>query len=212
MTLLTGFLQTIKQWDQGILFRINQVWQNDLFDAVLPWLRESSLWLPLYIFFVGFVFVNFGKRGFLWLLFFGLTIGICDQLSSTLIKHYFARVRPCNDPFMLQYIKLRLSHCPGGFSFTSSHATNHFGIAMFIHLTLSSYLKRKTLWLFAWAFSICYAQMYVGVHYPIDILGGTMMGLFAGSVSAWFFNRYIWLEKHPAPEVFAAKWSHRAPL
>lgn len=205
MILLTGFLQTIKEWDQAILFRINQVWQNEFFDALLPWFREASFWLPLYIFFVGFVFVNFGKRGFLWVLFFVLTIVICDQFSSTLIKHYFGRVRPCNDPFMLQFIKLRLSHCPGGFSFTSSHATNHFGIAMFIHLTLSPYLKRKTNWLFVWAFAICYAQMYVGVHYPIDILGGTMAGLLAGGITAYTFNRYVWLEKLPDSQLIAGK-------
>ena len=174
-------------WDQTGLFHVNQVWSNKLFDSVFPWLRESAFWLPLYLFFFAFALLNFGKRGAIWVIFFLITVTICDQLSGY-IKHWIQRPRPCNDPLMMQFIRLRLSGCAGGFSFTSSHAANHFGLAMFINLTLRNVTGIKTGWLFLWAFFVCYAQMYVGVHYPLDILGGMLVGLFGGGVSASLFN------------------------
>ena len=188
MTLLAGFWDTLKLWDQTGLFHVNQVWSNKLFDAVLPWLRESALWLPLYLFFIVFVLINFGKRGAVWVIFFLICVTICDQLSGY-FKHWIQRPRPCNDPFMAQYIKLRLEYCSPSFSFTSSHAANHFGVAAFMHYTLKHVAGIKTAWLFLWAFIICYAQMYVGIHYPLDILGGMLIGLSAGGLTARVFNR-----------------------
>lgn len=201
MILLGSFWQTLKTWDETILFYINQVLSNKFFDAVLPWCRESVIWLPLYLFFLVFVLINFGKKGLLWIIFFILTITICDQVSG-LFKHWVHRPRPCADPFMIQYIKLRLAYCSGSFSFTSSHAANHFGMAMFIHLTLKKINGFKTGWIFLWAVIICYAQMYVGVHYPLDILGGTIIGLCSGLLTASIFNRRISftsMQNIPAP-------------
>ena len=193
MTLLASFWETIKLWDQTGLFHINQVWSNKLFDAVMPWLREAAFWLPLYLFFTVFVLINFGKRGAVWIIFFLLTVTISDQVSGFL-KHWIQRPRPCNDPFMSQYIKLRLEYCSPSFSFTSSHAANHFGVAAFLHLTLKNVAGIKTAWLFLWAFIICYAQMYVGIHYPLDILGGTVIGLSAGWMMSKVFNRRMRLQ------------------
>ncbi len=191
MELFSSFWQTIKQWDQTALFHVNQVWQNSIFDAVLPWVREAGFWLPLYLFFIAFTLINFGKKGFYWVIFFVLTIVLCDQLSSSFLKNYVGRLRPCNDPFMLQFIKLRVQGCPSSFSFTSSHAANHFGMATFMHFSLKNSFRNKTGWLFLWAFVVCYAQVYVGVHYPLDILGGMLAGMLAGGITAYFFNRYV---------------------
>lgn len=197
MTLLAGFWETIKLWDQTGLFHVNQVWSNKLFDVVMPWLRESAFWLPLYLFFIVFVLINFGKRGAIWIVAFLLTVTICDQLSG-FFKHWIQRPRPCNDPFMAQYIMLRLEYCSTSFSFTSSHAANHFGVAAFLHFTLKNVAGLKTAWLFLWAFIICYAQMYVGIHYPLDILGGTVIGLSTGWLTSNVFNRRFGLH-YPLP-------------
>ncbi|MES2649789.1 MAG: phosphatase PAP2 family protein [Bacteroidota bacterium] len=188
MAILSAFWETIKLWDQTTLFHINQVWSNKTFDAVLPWLRESATWLPLYLFYSVFALANFGKRGAAWVIFFLICVTISDQVSNY-FKHWIERPRPCNDPFMAQYIRLRLEYCSPSFSFTSSHAANHFGVAMFIHFTMKNIKPIKTSWLFLWAFTICYAQMYVGIHYPTDILGGTLIGLFAGWIASNVFNR-----------------------
>eukprot|EP01035_Chromulina_nebulosa_P055812 gene55812-76498_t len=174
---MAAFWKKLELWDQTALFHINQVWQNKFFDAIMPWLRESLTWLPLYLFFIVLTIYNFGKKGFYWVLFLIGNIALTDQISSHLIKPWVGRLRPCNDPIMQQYLHLRVSHCSGGFSFPSSHATNHFGIAMFIVATLLAFTGKKIRWLFVWAAAICYAQMYVGVHYPIDVLVGSLLGL-----------------------------------
>lgn len=189
MQLITSFWGTIKSWDQTGLFHINQVWSNRYLDAVLPWLREPALWLPLYLFFFAMVLLNFGKKGAFWILFFLLTVAVCDQVSGY-FKHLVQRPRPCYDPLMMQYIRLRIEYCSPSFSFTSSHAANHFGLAMFIHQTFKQVSGFKTSWLFLWAFMIGYAQMYVGIHYPLDILGGMIIGLLGGSLTAYLCNRW----------------------
>jgi membrane-associated phospholipid phosphatase len=188
MILLSSLWNTIKLWDQTGLFHINQVWSNKYFDVVMPWLRESVIWLPLYLFFFVFVLVNFGRKGLIWIMFFIITVTICDQASGY-FKHWVHRPRPCNDAFMMQYIRLRLEYCSSSFSFTSSHAANHFGLALFIHKTFRNLAWVRTSWLFLWAAVICYAQMYVGIHYPLDIVGGMFIGLMAGWLTANVFNR-----------------------
>jgi undecaprenyl-diphosphatase len=85
--------------------------------------------------------------------------------------------------------RLLLNRCPSSFSFTSSHATNHFAAAMFLFLTLKSSFKNWTYLFFFWAGSISYAQIYVGVHYPLDILGGTIIGCSVGYLTGTFYNK-----------------------
>jgi undecaprenyl-diphosphatase len=164
---------------------INRKLSHPALDAILPWLRESAFWVPLYVFLVAWGILNLGKKAFWWVLSAFLTIGLSDQVSSGFIKNTVARVRPCRDPEVLPQIVLRLEHCSGAFSFTSSHAANHFALAMFVFASLAPTLGTKiTRWLFVWAAAICYAQMYVGVHYPLDVLGGTLVGLLCGWLTA----------------------------
>ena len=203
MVIMAGIWQTIRYWDQSVLFYINQVLSNSFFDSLMPWLRESAVWLPLYLFFFAFAIVNFGKKGLYWILFFILTVAICDQVGG-FIKNWIQRPRPCNDSMMAQFIKLRLSYCSSSFSFVSNHAANHFGIAMFIHRSFKGVNAFNTWWLFAWALIICYAQMYVGIHYPTDIVGGMLLGLFSGAMVSKIFNLRIKLvqpviQQQPGP-------------
>jgi undecaprenyl-diphosphatase len=121
-----------------------------------------------------------GWKTWKWFLFALLNVGLSDQVSSSIFKPLFHRLRPCNDPALLGKTRLLLDHCSGGFSFTSSHAANHFGLAMFIFITWGTAQQKITKYFFVWAGVIAYAQMYVGVHYPLDILGGTIIGLLAG--------------------------------
>jgi undecaprenyl-diphosphatase len=88
-------------------------------------------------------------------------------------------------------MRLLLEHCSGGFSFTSSHATNHFGFAMFVFLTTKDVFGKWGRWLFVWAATISYGQVYVGVHYPVDILFGALLGICIGTLTAGYYNRKI---------------------
>ena len=188
---LNSFLQWIVELDQQFFLIINQKLTNPFFDVVMPFLRHSTNWIPLYIALLIFVIVKFKRKVIIWIVFAVITILLTDQLSSHIIKPLVARARPCNDLIFSSQVRLLLKNCSPGFSFTSSHACNHFGIAVYIFLTLSSFVKNwKYLFLF-WAAAISYAQVYVGVHYPIDIFFGGLLGSFIAYFTAKFANKKL---------------------
>lgn len=184
----------IEYWDQTLFLRINQDTSNAFFDSWIPWIREAIMWAPLYLFIIAFVLFNFRGKGGIWIIALLATVALSDIVSSQILKDAFGRLRPCNDPFMQQYLRFIIKRCPGSFSFTSSHAANHFSLAMFVFITgrhiIGSWLKA----IFIWAFLICFAQVYVGVHYPLDILGGTIVGISIGYVFGRLFNRQFGLQ------------------
>lgn len=180
-------------WDLKLFFYINNRLTNVFLDFVLPWMREPYFWAPLYLFLGVLVVYNYKWRGFFWIVFFILTFAITDQ-SSAFIKDLVGRLRPCRDPNIAQYVRVLVIYCPGSGSFTSSHAANHFGLAMFSFLSLKPQIGKWAWLFFAWAAVIGYAQIYVGVHYPLDILGGAVLGIMAGLLSGGFFQRRIRLE------------------
>ena len=132
----------IIQEDKKLFVLINSTLTNPWLDKVYPWWREANTWVPLYVFLLAFMFLNFGKKTWPWIAFVLLNVLISDQISSSFIKHYFMRLRPCSDPEMQFQVRLLLDYCSGGYSFTSSHATNHFGFAMFVSQTVKPYLSK----------------------------------------------------------------------
>jgi undecaprenyl-diphosphatase len=184
-----SFLQKLEQFDRWLFMLINDQLKNSFFDTVMPYLRNAYFWTPLYLFIILFVIINFKTRGWWWFLLFLCTVSLTDILSSKILKESFERLRPCSDPDFMQHDRLLVNHCSGGYSFTSSHAANHFGMATFFFITFRRYFKNWTLLAFLWAASICYAQVYVGVHYPFDIVGGALAGMVIGFVTGSFFNK-----------------------
>lgn len=168
--------------DQQLFYFINTTCGNPVLDWLAPFWREKLAWLPFYAFLMAFFLVNFKKNGLLVLLALAATVGTADFVSSSLIKKNIQRLRPCNDPFFVENVQLRLPQCGGGWSFTSSHAANHFAAAVFLSLIFG----RKPRWarpvLLGWATSISLVQVYVGVHYPADILGGAAVGILVGFI------------------------------
>ena len=194
------FLQTGPNWftgidafDRKLFFLVNNGMANDFFDTVMPFLRESNIWVPLYLFMLVFAAVNFGKRGWLWMLFAICTAAVCDLVSSHLIKDHIFRLRPCQNPALADHIRILANYCPQSSSFTSSHATNHFGLAMFIVVTLRTSTSPWIRLFFVWAAVICFSQVYVGVHYPLDVASGALLGCLLGYIIAVFFNNYAGL-------------------
>ncbi len=179
-----SIFQQIKDIDQALFYQINGVWHHPILDAVLPWTRHSNNWIPLYIGLLVWLIYQVGWKTLKWLLFALMNVGLTDQISSSFFKPYFHRLRPCNDPALFGKTRLLLEQCAGGFSFTSSHAANHFGIAMFIFMTWGVTQKKYTRFFFVWAGIIAFAQIYVGVHYPLDFVGGTIIGLISGFTMA----------------------------
>jgi membrane-associated phospholipid phosphatase len=193
LTFLASFVEKVWHWldqaDKQLFLKINTQWTNSSLDDILPWYRDSNTWIPLYLFLLLFTAINYKNKIWPWLLFIAVTATLSDQISSNFFKNFFDRPRPCNDLIMQLQGRLLLNRCPSSFSFTSSHATNHFAAAMFLFLTLKSSFKNWTYLFFFWAGSISYAQIYVGVHYPLDILGGTIIGCSVGYLTGTFYNK-----------------------
>ncbi len=176
------------QLDQDLFFFINHYLHFGALNKLMPYWRSMYFWTPLYIFFISFLLYNFGKKAAIYLLALGLTVGIADMTSSRLIKNNIKRERPCNDAQIKIHVKL-LVPCGSGYSFTSSHAANHFAAAVFIILTFVD--KRRWLkWsLLFWATSISFGQVYVGVHYPLDVICGGLWGSGIGWLGAFLFKK-----------------------
>jgi len=189
---LLSIWQQIMNFDHQLFRLINERGSSHFLDLVLPFLREAQFWLPFYLFLLLFAGLNFGRKGWWWALVFVLTAALCDLVSSQLIKENIFRLRPCRDPLLLNEIIVRAKYCPGSSSFTSSHATTHFGLSMFIFQTFKN-LSRWWGLIFIWPAVICYTQVYVGVHYPIDVIAGGIIGCILGIIMAYLFRKQIGL-------------------
>ena len=172
-------LDQLIQLDQQLFLGINQGLSNPIFDFVMPLLRNRFFWIPLYAFLIFIMLKKYGKHGAVILLFFVISFGIADFFSASIIKPTVARLRPCNDPIFQTSVR-SLIPCGSGYSFPSTHAANHFALGVFL---ITVFYKRWK-WILPlallWAFSISFAQVYVGVHYPIDITTGAIIGSIIG--------------------------------
>ena len=184
-------LVSILELDQQLFHFLNSGLSNTLFDYLMPALREKLVWLPFYIYLIAFLFVNYKwTTALIFVLSMVLTVSIADYTSSQVIKKNVERLRPCNDPEMKENVSLRV-RCGGGYSFTSSHAANHFALVLFFIYTLGRYFRKLRWPLVIWASLISFAQIYVGVHYPLDILFGALLGATIGMIGAISYNKFI---------------------
>ena len=190
---LLTFWQQIQPFDAWLLTHINQDWSSAFLDTLLPYMRETLFWVPLYLFLLLFTTFNFGVKAWWWVLGAVLSAALADLISSQLIKNNIFRMRPCGDETVSLQIRFFISYCPHSSSFTSSHATTHFAQAMFFFLTLRPVLGKWASLFFVWAFIIAYTQVYVGVHYPFDVFCGALLGCGIGFTVGQLFHKRIGL-------------------
>lgn len=186
---LLTHLEALLQLDQILFSFINQELANPFLDFLMPYWREKTTWIPLYIVILVYAFLKLHwKKALLFVVCIAATVGIADQVSSQWIKKNVERLRPCKTEALDDDIHL-LVPCGSGYSFTSSHATNHFAVAVFIALSL---FRQKRIWqwlLLFWAASIAFGQVYVGVHYPLDVFAGGLIGSGIGWLMWRVFER-----------------------
>lgn len=182
-----AFFHQLIHFDHWLFQKINQEWINPAFDLIFTFMRQAELWIPFYLFLLVLALVNFGKKALWWSGSLIMTAIISDLCSSTIIKNTIFRLRPCRNPELADQIRVLVNYCPQSSSFTSSHACNHFAIAFFIFITLNQTGSWRWL-LFLWALMISYGQVYVGVHFPLDVLGGIMLGTTIGYLMSRFFR------------------------
>lgn len=181
------------EFDQSLFFFINNDCQNAFLDWIMPMWRNKVFWVPAYLALTVFLFWKYKTNALVLVLGMALTIGIADTMSSRVIKKSVKRLRPCREQVISEDVHL-LVHCGGGYSFTSSHATNHFALAMFLIGSLGLVYRRIKWPLLAWAASIALGQVYVGVHYPLDICCGAILGSLIGWGVAKVMYKNKWLD------------------
>jgi undecaprenyl-diphosphatase len=183
-----AILELIQSIDESIFRFINHDLSNAFFDHTLVPFRNKYFWVPLYLFLVVSTILRFKKHAYIIILTAVLCVYISDGISSKIIKPSIERVRPCNNSDLVGvYVK---APCRNSHSFVSSHAANHMAVACFFCLLFYSRKKRWPLLLYLWAFLVSIGQVYVGLHYPTDILVGGILGLLIGMLT------FLPLKKH----------------
>ncbi|GAB1462345.1 phosphatase PAP2 family protein [Pedobacter sp. UBA4863] len=181
-------MQEILQFDTELFLKIHRGLSNGFFDWLMPLLRNRFFWSPLYLFIVIFCIRQYKKTGLYIIGGILLTFAMGDMISAKLIKPNVGRLRPCNEIRLKEEIIPRVN-CGSGKSFPSSHATNHFGIAVFLIGVF--YRKWKAILPIGllWAAAISFAQVYVGVHYPIDVFCGMLLGIAIGLFTNFVYQK-----------------------
>lgn len=176
-------MEIVQRLDELLLRQINVEWHNQFFTWLMPFLRSTEIWVPMYVFMILLVVFNISKNGVWWMLFAIATVAVTDIFTAQVLKENIHRLRPCNDAQVQQWLQLVPGlRTPRSFSFASSHAANHFGIATYFAISMRALLGNWRWLLLVWAGAICYAQLYIGVHYPSDILAGAIIGFATGSL------------------------------
>ncbi|HEY0740746.1 MAG TPA: phosphatase PAP2 family protein [Chryseosolibacter sp.] len=162
------------EFDRDLFLELNS-YHAPWLDILMMFITKTYVWIPLYAVIAFFIFKLHGKQGFLVLICIALTILLADQITSTLMKPYFARLRPAHDPELAGLVHIVDDYRGGKFGFASSHAANTFGLAVFVFL-LFRQRTRTVRWIFVWALLVSYSRIYLGVHYPGDIIAGGVVG------------------------------------
>lgn len=180
--------------DQAVLKLVNVAWANGLFDALMPFVSNLRNFIPVLVLVVAWLALRDGRRGRVTILVLALLITATDQISSSLLKPAFSRPRPCREEAGLSWVVPR-ARCSSRGSMPSSHAANIAGAAI-----LLGWRYRRWIWLAALtAFLVGYSRVYLGVHYPSDVVAGWVLGALLGLGAALSASR--WLDRRrPAPE------------
>ncbi|MGM9824851.1 MAG: phosphatase PAP2 family protein [Paludibacteraceae bacterium] len=168
--------------DQEWLLAING-WHAEWADMLMWYISQSATWLPLYALLLGLVVYRFGIKTLSWkgslrvlivLAGFAVAVGLSDFVSSGLIKPWVCRLRPTHEPALAGMVHLVNGYTGGLYGFVSSHAANTMACALLFSLLYRN--RYATVGLMLWVALNCYSRMYLGVHYPGDIIGGLLVG------------------------------------
>ena len=173
-----------------ILFLFLNGLHSEFLDGFMVFISGKKEWIPLYIAIIILILVKFRKKGLLAILLLIILLILTDFISVHLFKNMIMRLRPSYNPELKGLVHIVNNYRGGMFGFVSSHAANSFGFAFFIHLLFKN--KYLSWFILIWAVFVSYSRIYLGVHYPGDILGGAILGI----LFAWLmFKLYDYLTR-----------------
>lgn len=180
-------LRTLDELDRQLFLFLNG-FHTEWLDQLMYWITNKYTWFPVYFLLVAAIIWKYRIRGLIMCLGMVMAVTISDQITSGWMKPFFARLRPCQVPSLQQLVHV-VAGCGGKYGFASSHASTTFALASTVWLMLRSWSPWFG-WAFAWSAIVAYSRIYVGVHYPLDILTGAAVGLVVG----WLvYQFYQWL-------------------
>ena len=180
----------INQLDTQAFLWLNSI-HNDYFDPIMLWISARNSWFPMYALIIGSVIWLHKRKSIGILLMIIFSVIISDQVCSSILKPLIHRLRPCHEPFIQNIVHV-VGNCGGQFGFCSSHAANTFALITCLVLLFGKRFSGVK-YLYIWAIIVSYSRIYVGVHYPLDVLAGAGIGV----LSAIFCHKiyYYFLSK-----------------
>mgnify|MGYP001803518655 FL=1 len=174
-------LETLIEWDKSLFILVNSA-NHPLMDSVMWLVSSKTAWIPAYVLLAWLMYKRVGLVKTLWLLVgVAIAITIADQFTSSFMKPFFERYRPCRPENGWEYVVHIVNNkCGGEYGFASSHAANFFALAIFLSRFFNQRLT--SIIFFAVAALVAYSRVYLGVHYPGDVLVGALVGLCAGMI------------------------------
>ena len=178
-------LEHIENIDREITIIINNL-SHDYLDYIMIFLSNKYVWIPLYIYLI-FLLWKYDKKNFtINIVICSGSVIVADFITSSIMKPYFERLRPCQDNSMLDLINI-VSGCGKKFSFASSHASTTFSLA-----TIFFYITRGDIkLLFLWSLLIGHSRIYLGVHYFLDVIIGFLVGFLTSMVIYRISKKYL---------------------
>lgn len=174
--------EALVDFDRNLFLALNSM-HTPFMDAVMWWITDRFIWIPLYVFLAWFLYKKFGNQSFFMVLFAAILITLSDQ-GSVMLKNFFERERPCHDEFISILVHTVNNKCGGKYGFVSSHASNTMAVFTYLLLlTRRSISKGVMLGVGFWVVLVGYSRIYLGVHFPADIIGGWLIGMAAAFVT-----------------------------
>lgn len=180
-------LKHLLEWDRNTFIYLNNLGTED-YDLFWVIVTNITSWIPLYILLLALIFLKYPKKEALFISCTIVLLLICILGLTDIVKTYFERLRPNNDIEINSIIRILKN--PAGYSFFSGHASSSFSLTTISFLFLRK--KVSIIWLlFIWPFLFAYSRIYVGVHYPLDLITGALIGMLLGFLFYLFYRRFI---------------------